>query len=132
MGRLRAKDFRFDEPIPYVAIPRGKGSRLAPSSSSPKGSTPSTPPVPLSMPKPSGRGPAPASTVRSPEPPPRRAGRVHHLPDPPLFRRRTPTPRDRGDRQPGLLWTHNRSETVMIYALPELAKHRAVLEPAAP
>ena len=29
MGRLRAEDFRLDEPIPYVAVPRGKGSRIA-------------------------------------------------------------------------------------------------------
>ena len=29
MGRLRREDFRLDEPIPYVAVPRGKGGRLA-------------------------------------------------------------------------------------------------------
>ena len=29
MGRLRAEDFRLDEPIPFVAVPRGKGGRLA-------------------------------------------------------------------------------------------------------
>ena len=29
MGRLRAEDFRLDEPIPYVAVPRGKGGRIA-------------------------------------------------------------------------------------------------------
>ncbi len=29
MGRLRAEDFRLDEPIPYVAVPCGKGSRIA-------------------------------------------------------------------------------------------------------
>ena len=29
MGRLQADDFRLDEPIPYVAVPRGKGGRLA-------------------------------------------------------------------------------------------------------
>ena len=29
MGRLRAEDFRLQDPIPYVAVPRGKGGRLA-------------------------------------------------------------------------------------------------------
>ena len=29
IGRLRAEDFRLDEPIPYVAVPRGKGARIA-------------------------------------------------------------------------------------------------------
>ena len=29
MGRLQADDFRLDEPIPYVAVPRGKSGRLA-------------------------------------------------------------------------------------------------------
>ena len=29
MGRLRDEDFRLDEPIPYVAVPRGKGGRIA-------------------------------------------------------------------------------------------------------
>lgn len=29
MDRLQADDFRFNEPIPYVAIPRGQGGRLA-------------------------------------------------------------------------------------------------------
>ncbi len=29
MGRLRRDDFRLDAPIPYVAVPRGKGGRLA-------------------------------------------------------------------------------------------------------
>ncbi len=29
MGRLRPEDFRLDEPTPFVAVPRGKGGRLA-------------------------------------------------------------------------------------------------------
>jgi len=29
MGRLRAEDFRFDEPIPQVAVPCGGGERIA-------------------------------------------------------------------------------------------------------
>ena len=29
MGRLQREDFRLHEPIPYVAVPRGKGGRLA-------------------------------------------------------------------------------------------------------
>ena len=29
MGRLRIDDFRLEEPIPYVAVPRGKGGRIA-------------------------------------------------------------------------------------------------------
>ena len=29
MGRLQVDDFRLDEPIPYVAVPRGKGGRTA-------------------------------------------------------------------------------------------------------
>ena len=29
MGRLQVDDFRLDEPIPYVAVPRGKGGRIA-------------------------------------------------------------------------------------------------------
>ncbi len=29
MGRLRADDLRLDDPIPFVAVPRGKGGRLA-------------------------------------------------------------------------------------------------------
>ena len=28
-GRLRIDDFRFDEPIPYVAVPRANGDRIA-------------------------------------------------------------------------------------------------------
>ena len=29
MGRLQLEDFRLEEPIPYVVVPRGKGGRLA-------------------------------------------------------------------------------------------------------
>ena len=29
MGRLRPEDFRLEEPTPFVAVPRGKGGRLA-------------------------------------------------------------------------------------------------------
>ena len=29
MGRLQPEDFRLDEPTPFVAVPRGKGGRLA-------------------------------------------------------------------------------------------------------
>ena len=29
MGRLRSDDFRLDDAIPFVAVPRGKGGRLA-------------------------------------------------------------------------------------------------------
>ena len=29
MGRLTLDDFRLDEPIPFIAVPRGKGGRLA-------------------------------------------------------------------------------------------------------
>ena len=29
MGRLTREDFRLDEPIPFVAVPRGKGGRIA-------------------------------------------------------------------------------------------------------
>ena len=37
MGRLRAEDFRLDEPIPYVAVPRGKGGRIAAAPLMPEG-----------------------------------------------------------------------------------------------
>ena len=29
MGRLTRDDFQLDEPIPFIAVPRGKGGRLA-------------------------------------------------------------------------------------------------------
>ena len=37
VGRLRAEDFRLDEPITYVAVPRGNGGRIAAVPLVPKG-----------------------------------------------------------------------------------------------
>ena len=126
MGRLRAEDFRLDEPIPYVAVPRGKGGRIAAVPLVPEGVAAARAFLDAGA-----FGPWPRSSVK-----PRarqgraqgRPGSVHHLPDPPLVRGGTAP-------APGLTWPdiqdlygHTRPETTMIYAPPELAKHRAALE----
>jgi len=102
MGRLRAEDFRLDEPIPYVAVPRGKGGRIAAVPLVPEG-------VAARLPRRRGiRAVAPQQ--RQPRArrrrAPRREGRVHHLPDPPLVRGGAAPRRDRCGRYPGPLWTY--------------------------
>ena len=81
MGRLRAEDFRLDEPIPYVAGPARKGrpDRGRPAGTGGSRHRPRLPrrrslrPVAAKQRQPSARR----------RRPPRRPSRVHHLPDPP-------------------------------------------------
>ena len=125
MGRLRAEDFRLEEPIPYVAVPRGKGGRIAA--------------VPLVLEGVAAArafldarafGPWPRSSVnRALAAAARRAGRpafttyqIRHSFAAGLRRAGTHV----ADIQD--LYGHTRPETTMIYAPPELAKHLAALE----
>ncbi len=125
MGRLRAEDFRLDEPIPYVAVPRGKGSRIAAIPLVPEGVTAAHAFLDAEA-----FGPWPRSSVnRALAAAARRAGRpafttyqIRHSFAAGLRRAGT----DVADIQD--LYGHSRPETTMIYAPPELAKHRAALE----
>ena len=113
MGRLRSDDFRLDEPIPYVAVPRGKGGRIAATRAF------------LST-RAFVTAAAPNKTLRAAA---RYAGRTpftvyqirHSFAAGP---RRTGT--DVSDIQD--LYGHTSPETTMIYAPPELPKHRAAIE----
>ena len=123
MGRLRPEDFRFEEPIPYVAVPRGKGGRIAAVPLVPEGVAAARAFLDAEA-----FGPWPRSSVnRALASAARRAACVHHLPHPALVRgglRRAGT--DVADIQD--LYGHTRPETTIIYAPPELEKHRAALE----
>ena len=125
MGRLHAEDFRLDEPIPYVAVRRGKGGRLT-----------AVPRVPDGVPAArafldaNAFGAWPRSSVNrthSPAQPAAPAGRRS-----PPTRSATRSPRDSG--APGRTWPTSRTgmdtrpETTMIYAPPKLEKHLAALE----
>ena len=125
MGRLRAEDFRLDEPIPYVAVPRGKGGRIAAVPLVPEGVDAARAFLDAEA-----FGPWPRSSVnRALASAPKRAGRpafttyqIHYSFAAGLRRAGT----DVADIQD--LYGHTRPETTMIYAPPELAKHRAALE----
>ena len=125
MGRLRDEDFRLDEPIPYVAVPRGKGGRIAAVPLVPEGITAARAFLDAAA-----FGPWPRSSVnRALAAAARRAGRpafttyqIRHSFAAGLRRAGT----DVADIQD--LYGHTRPETTMIYAPPELAKHRAALE----
>ena len=125
MGRLRTEDFRLDEPIPYVAVPRGKGGRIAAVPLVPEGVAAARAFLDAEA-----FGPWPRSSVnRALASAARRAGRdpfttyqIRHSFAAGLRRAGT----DVADIQD--LYGHTRPETTMIYAPPELAKHRAALE----
>ena len=125
MGRLRAEDFRLDEPIPYVAVPHGKGGRIAAVPLVPEGVAAARAFLDAEA-----FGPWPRSSVnRALAAAARRAGRpafttyqIRHSFAAGLRRAGT----DVADIQD--LYGHTRPETTMIYAPPELAKHRAALE----
>ncbi len=125
MGRLRAEDFRLDEPIPYVAVPRGKGGRIAAVPLVPEGAAAARAFLAAEA-----FGPWPRSSVnRALAAAARRAGRtafttyqIRHSFAAGLRRAGT----DVADIQD--LYGHTRPETTMIYAPPELAKHLAALE----
>ncbi len=125
MGRLGADDFRLDERIPYVAVPRGKGGRLAAVPLVPEGVAAARAFLDAEA-----FGPWPRSSVnRALAAAARRAGRaafttyqIRHSFAAGLRRAGT----DVADIQD--LYGHTRPETTMIYAPPELAKHRAALE----
>ena len=125
MGRLRAEDFRLDEPISYVAVPRGKGGRIAAVPLVPEGVAAARAFLDAEA-----FGPWPRSSVnRALARAARKAGRpvfttyqIRHSFAAGLRRAGT----DVADIQD--LYGHTRPETTMIYAPPELAKHLAALE----
>ena len=121
MGRLRAEDFRLDKPIPYVAVPRGKGGRIAAVPLVPAGAAAARAFLDAEA-----FGPWPRSSVNRAL---ARAGRpafttyqIRHSFAAGLRRAGT----DVADIQD--LYGHTRPETTMIYAPPEVARHRAALE----
>ena len=119
MGRLRAEDFRLDEPIPYVAVPRGKGGRIAAVPLVPEGAAAARAFLDAEA-----FGPWPRSSVnRALASAARRAGRpafttyqIRHSFAAGLRRAGT----DVADIQD--LYGHTRPETTMIYAPPELGE----------
>ena len=125
MGRLQADDFRLDEPIPYVAVPRGKGGRLAAVPLVPEGVAAARAFLDANA-----FGPWPRSSVnRGLAAAARRAGRppftayqIRHS----FAARPRPAGTDVADIQD--LYGHTRPETTMIYAPPELPKHLAALD----
>ena len=125
MVRLQADDFRLEEPVPYVAIPRGKGGRLAAVPLVPEGVAAARAFLDANA-----FGPWPRSSVnRALATAARRAGRspfttyqIRHSFAAGLRRAGT----DVADIQD--LYGHTRPETTMIYAPRELPKHLAALE----
>ena len=125
MARLQIDDFRLDEPIPYVAVPRGKGGRIAAVPLVPEGLAAARAFLHARAFGPWSRGSA-NKALRATA---RRAGRlpftvyqIRHSFAAGL--RRTGT--DVADIQD--LYGHTSPETTMIYAPPELPKHRAAME----
>ena len=121
MGRLRAEDFRLDEPIPYVAVPRGKGGWIAAVPLVPEGAAAAGAFLDAEA-----FGPWPRSSVNRAL---ARAGRpvfttyqIRHS----FAAGLRPAGTDVADIQD--LYGHTRPETTMIYAPPEVEKHRAALE----
>ena len=125
MGRLRVEDFRLDDPIPCVAVPRGKGGRLAAVPLVPEGIAAAHAFLEARAFGPWSRGSA-NKALRAAA---RRAGRalftvyqIRHSFAAGLRRAGT----DVADIQD--LYGHTRPETTKIYAPPELAKHRTAME----
>ena len=125
MGRLRADDFRLDESIPYVAVPRGKGGRIAAVPLVSEGIAAARAFLAAQAFGPWSRGSA-NKALRAAA---RRAGRtpftvyqIRHSFAAGL--RRTGT--DVADIQD--LYGHTSPQTTVIYAPPELAKHREAVE----
>ena len=125
MGRLQVDDFRLDDLIRYVAVPRGKGGRLAAVPLVSEGIAAARAFLDARAFGPWSRGSA-NKALRGAA---RRAGRppftvyqIRHAFAAGL--RRTGT--DVADIQD--LYGHTSPETTMIYAPPELAKHHAAIE----
>ena len=125
MARLRTDDFRLDDPIPYVAVPRGKGGRVAAVPLVPEGIAAARAFLDAQAFGPWSRGGV-NNTLRAAA---RRAGRaaftvyqIRHSFAAGLRR----SGADVADIQD--LYGHTHPETTKIYAPPELAKHRAALE----
>ena len=110
MGRLTRADFHLDDPIPYVAVPRGKGGRLAAVPLVEAGHTAARAFIeadafgPWSCPS--------ANKAIAAAAPPGEPGAVHGLPDPdPAFVRDVAPARGRGSRRhSGSVWTHRRRD----------------------
>lgn len=125
MGRLQVDDFRLAEPIPYVAVPRGKGGRSAAVPLVPEGISAARAFLDAQAFGPWSRGSA-NKALRAAA---RRAGRspftvyqIRHSFAAGLRRAGA----DVADIQD--LYGHTSPETTMIYAPPELAKHRAAID----
>ena len=125
MARLQAEDFRLDDAIPYVAVPRGKRGRLAAVPLVPEGLAAARAFLATRA-----FGPWSRDTVnRALRSAAARAGR------PPFTTYQIRHSFAAGLRRAGAdvadiqdLFGHVRPETTMIYAPPELAKHRDALE----
>lgn len=125
MARLQVDDFRLDETIPYVAVPRGKGGRIAAVPLVPEGIAAALAFLDKQAFGPWSRGSA-NKALRAGA---RRAGlapftvyQIRHSFAAGLRRSGT----DIADIQD--LYGHTRPETTMIYAPPELAKHHAAIQ----
>ncbi len=125
MGRLQVDDFRLDESIPYVAVPRGKGGRIAAVPLVSEGIAAARAFLAAQAFGPWSRGSA-NKALRAAA---RRASRtpftvyqIRHSFAAGL--RRTGT--DVADIQD--LYGHTSPQTTVIYAPPEFAKHRAAVE----
>lgn len=125
MGRLRSDDFRLNEPIPYVAVPRGKGGRIAAVPLVPEGIAAARAFLDAQAFGPWSRGSANKAlraAARRAGMPPFTVYQIRHSFAAGL--RRTGT--DVADIQD--LYGHTSPQTTMIYAPPELPKHRDALE----
>ncbi len=125
MGRLRPEDFRLDEPTPFVAVPRGKGGRLAAVPLIGEGLDAAREFMTIRA---YGRWSCPSAN-RALAQAARRAGRppftvyqIRHSFATGLRR----TGSDVADIQD--LYGHTDPETTMIYAPPQLQKHAAAIE----
>ena len=125
MGRLRADDFRLEEPIPYVAVPRGKGGRIAAVPLVPEGIAAAGAFLAARAFGPWSRGSANKAlraAARRACQPPFTVYQIRHSFAAGLRRAGT----DVADIQD--LYGHTNPQTTKIYAPPELAKHRAAVE----
>ena len=125
MGRLRADDFRLEEPIPYVAVPRGKGGRIAAVPLVPEGIAAAAAFLAARAFGPWSRGSANKAlraAARRASQPPFTVYQIRHSFAAGLRRAGT----DVADIQD--LYGHTNPQTTKIYAPPELAKHQAAVE----
>ncbi len=120
MGRLQVDDFRRDDAIPYVAVQRGKGGRIAAVPLVPERITAARAFLNARALGPWSRGSA-NKALRAGRPP-FTVYQIRHSFAAGLRR----TGADVPDIQD--LYGHTSPETTMIYPPPELAKHRAALE----